>query len=173
MRLIAKKPCSFGGKKFFIGDEIAQNLIADFVLQEKLGVINIVKDDEKLSEDSIAGTFTQEQVNTMINKEVSLVTVKLEQKQKELQDAIAKLEENQSDRTKETIQIPVKNGQEKEKIIIFATSEEIQQVFTMLQLNVNEAVKAIANIKNKNVLRLLYAGDHRKAIQNAVRGEDV
>ncbi len=173
MRLIAKKPCSFGGKKFFIGDEIPQNLIVDFVLQEKLGVINIIKNDKKISEDSVDNTFTQEQVNTMIDKEISLVTARLEQKQKALKDTIAKLEENQSNRTQETIQISVQDGLEKEKIIIFATLEEIQQVFTIMQLNANEAVKAIANIKNKNVLRLLYAVDHRKAIQNAVKGEDV
>lgn len=41
MRLIAKKPCSFGGQKFFIGDEIPKNLVADAKLQEQRGVITI------------------------------------------------------------------------------------------------------------------------------------
>lgn len=44
MKLIAKKPCSFGGKRFYIGDEIP----ADFVLnpqeQEKMGRISIMAD---------------------------------------------------------------------------------------------------------------------------------
>ena len=44
MRLIANKPCSFGGKKFYIGNEIPENLVADARLQEKMGVITIVND---------------------------------------------------------------------------------------------------------------------------------
>lgn len=35
MRLIANKPCSFGGKKFYIGNEIPENLVADARLQRK------------------------------------------------------------------------------------------------------------------------------------------
>ena len=41
MKLIAKKPCSFGGQKFYIGDEIPTNLVADVRMQEKMGVITI------------------------------------------------------------------------------------------------------------------------------------
>ena len=43
MRLIAKKPCSFGGRQFYIGDEIPENLVADGKRQEEYGVITIVK----------------------------------------------------------------------------------------------------------------------------------
>lgn len=39
MKLIAKKPCSFGGKKFYIGDEIPAELVLDPRAQEKLGVL--------------------------------------------------------------------------------------------------------------------------------------
>lgn len=46
MRLIAKKPCSFEGKKFFINDEIPANLVANPKDQEKMGVIAIVGDSE-------------------------------------------------------------------------------------------------------------------------------
>ena len=42
MKLIAKKPCSFGGQQFYIGNEITTNLVADAKRQEKLGVITIV-----------------------------------------------------------------------------------------------------------------------------------
>ena len=44
MRLVANKPCSFGGRLFFIGDEIPDDLIVDAKAQEKLGVITIVND---------------------------------------------------------------------------------------------------------------------------------
>lgn len=39
MKLIAKKPCSFGGKQFFIGDEIPASFVLDPVAQEKKGVL--------------------------------------------------------------------------------------------------------------------------------------
>lgn len=44
MALVAKKPCSFGGKDFFIGDEIPNELVNDPVYQEKLGVLIHVDD---------------------------------------------------------------------------------------------------------------------------------
>lgn len=37
--LIAKRPCSFGGKRFYIGDEVPAEFVADPALQEKLGVL--------------------------------------------------------------------------------------------------------------------------------------
>lgn len=39
MRLIAKKPCSFGGKQFYIGDEIPAELVLNPNEQEKMGVL--------------------------------------------------------------------------------------------------------------------------------------
>ena len=46
MRLIANKPCSFGGRQFYIGDEIPAELVADARAQEKMGVIAIANDAE-------------------------------------------------------------------------------------------------------------------------------
>lgn len=45
MKLIAKKPCSFGGKKFYIGEEIPSEYVLNPNMQEKLGVIAIIGDD--------------------------------------------------------------------------------------------------------------------------------
>lgn len=44
MKLIAKRPCSFGGEQFYIGDVIPESLIADPKTQEQLGVITIAGD---------------------------------------------------------------------------------------------------------------------------------
>lgn len=49
MELIAKKPCSFGGKKFFIGDVIPGELVLDPKMQEKRGLLTIVNDSEPVS----------------------------------------------------------------------------------------------------------------------------
>lgn len=45
MKLIAQKPCSFGGKKFYIGDEIPAQLILNPHAQAKMGVVAIVNDE--------------------------------------------------------------------------------------------------------------------------------
>lgn len=44
MKLIAKKPCSFGGKQFYIGDEIPVELVMEPKTQEKFGLLTIVDD---------------------------------------------------------------------------------------------------------------------------------
>ena len=44
MKLIAKKPCSFGGKQFYIGDEIPAELVVNPNVQEKRGILSIVTD---------------------------------------------------------------------------------------------------------------------------------
>lgn len=48
MKLIAKKPCSFEGQKFFIGDEIPSELVANPKAQEKMGVLAIAGDGSTL-----------------------------------------------------------------------------------------------------------------------------
>lgn len=45
MKLIARKACSFGGKKFYIGDDIPAELVLDPQKQEKMEVLAIVPDD--------------------------------------------------------------------------------------------------------------------------------
>ncbi len=44
MKLIAKQPCSFGGKRFYIGDEIPVELVQEPKTQEKFGKLTIVND---------------------------------------------------------------------------------------------------------------------------------
>lgn len=44
MKIIAQKPCSFEGQKFFIGDEIPATLVANPKALEKMGVIAIAAD---------------------------------------------------------------------------------------------------------------------------------
>ena len=46
MKLIAQKPCSFGGRKFYIDDEIPVEYVLDPKLQQKQGVLKIVPDSK-------------------------------------------------------------------------------------------------------------------------------
>lgn len=44
MKLIARVPCSFGGKNFFIGEEIPSDLVLEPKRQESRGVLAIAND---------------------------------------------------------------------------------------------------------------------------------
>ena len=46
MRLIARRPCSFGGKKYFIGDEVPAEDVINPTVQEDQGTLAIVKDEQ-------------------------------------------------------------------------------------------------------------------------------
>ena len=45
MKLIAKMPCSFGGERFYIGDEIPVELVKEPKTQEKYGKLAILEGD--------------------------------------------------------------------------------------------------------------------------------
>lgn len=180
MRLIANKPCSFGGKKFYIGNEIPENLVADARLQEKMGVITIVNDNMGVSGGQSGTLFTQEQVDKMlaeaIEEAVNNTITEMEQKQKELQEVLqqsaAELKEVDSEILMETVMIDIVIDSDKEHeqhMTVLAKSEEIQQVFSIMQLNVDEGAKAIADVKSENVLILLHAADSRKTVKNAAK----
>ena len=45
MRLIARKPCRFNGRNYYIGDEIPAKAVSDPQAQEKMGVLTIANMD--------------------------------------------------------------------------------------------------------------------------------
>ncbi len=180
MRLIANKPCSFGGKKFYIGNEIPENLVADARLQEKMGVITIVNDNMGVSGGQSGTLFTQEQVDKMlaeaIEEAVNNTITEMKQKQKELQEVLqqsaAERKEVDSEILMETVIIDIvidSDGENEQHMTVWAKSEEIQQVFSIMQLNADEGAKAIADVKSENVLILLHAADSRKTVKNAAK----
>lgn len=132
MRLIANKPCSFGGRQFYIGDEIPADLVADARAQEKMGVIAIANDAQRVSSVLHEEKFSSES----------------------------------------TVVIPVKGdsaGDSEQQTKILATVEEIQQVFSIMQMNATDGAEAIAGVKSENVLILLHAADARKTIKDAAK----
>lgn len=176
MKLIAKKPCSFGGRQFYIGDEIPANLVADAGAQEKMGVITITNDDAERVPAGESGTFyTQEQLDKMVaeavDEAVNNTVQEMEQKQKELQEAAGVLQE-EGFLPVGTVIIPVKGdsaGDNEQQTAVPATPEEIQQVFSIMQMNATDGAEAIAKVKSENVLILLHAADSRKTIKDAAK----
>ena len=180
MRLIANKPFSSVGRKFYIGNEIPENLVADAKLQEKMGVITIVNDNMGVSGEQSGTLFTQEQVDKMlaeaIEEAVNNTITEMKQKQKELQEvlqqSVAERKEVDSEILMETVMIDIvvdSDGENEQHMTVWAKSEEIQQVFSIMQLNVDEGAKAIADVKSENVLILLHAADSRKTVKNAAK----
>lgn len=50
MKIIAKKPCSFNGVKYYIGEEIPENAVKDPKAQAAMGVVSIVPDGDHVGE---------------------------------------------------------------------------------------------------------------------------
>ena len=176
MKLIAKKPCSFGGQKFYIGDEVPAELVTDQKKQERYGTIAIVNEDSEGVPDGESGTFyTQEQLDKMVaeavDEAVNNTVLEMEQKQKELQEAAGVLQE-EGFLSEGTVIIPVKGdsaGDNEQQTAVPATPEEIQQVFSIMQMNATDGAEAIAGVKSENVLILLHAVDTRKTIKDAAK----
>lgn len=175
MRLIANKPCSFGGRQFYIGDEIPENLVADARAQEKMGVITVTNDVERVPAGESGTFFTQEQVEKMVaeavDDAVNNTILEMEQKQKELQEAAGVLQE-EGFLSEGTVIIPVRGGSDgdnEQQTAVPATPEEIQQVFGIMQMNATDGAEAIAGVKSENVLILLHAADTRKTIKDAAK----
>lgn len=76
MKLIAKKPCSFGGKKFYIGDEIPAESVLDPKAQEQMGVLVMV--------DAAQGRPAPAPAPEVVLKEVDTMTVVIRAKEGDL-----------------------------------------------------------------------------------------
>ena len=55
MKLYAKKPCSFCGQKFFIGDEIPAEFVIDPKAQKMMGVIEVVEGKSDTADPIVGG----------------------------------------------------------------------------------------------------------------------
>lgn len=169
MRLIANKPCSFCGQQFYIGDEIPENFVTDVKVQEKLGVITIANDVMGVSGGKSGVLFTQEQVETMIEEAMDEAEKKRADQLAELQEHVAELEKMGTSEYDGAIPISVKGESDEQQTVVPATPEEIQQVFSIMQMNATEGAEAIGGVKSENVLILLHTADTRKTIKDAAK----
>ena len=116
--------------------------------------------------------FTQDEVNSIIVRTIAETEKKNEDRLAEQQRYVAELQEFDSDAYNGTVQISVKgesNGDNEQFMAIPAKPEEIQQVFSIMQMNAEEGAKVISDISNENVLILLHAVDSRSTIKNAAK----
>lgn len=167
MRLIAKKPCSYGGKKFFIGDEIPAELVVNIEREEKLGVISAANDEAGVPEQSGA-LYSQEQVDKMIADAVANADKGFTQEQVDemIQSAVAELKPFDSDNTGFTVAVKGEGGN---VTAVSCSAEDVQSVVDVLQMNAEDGAKAVASVKSDSVLILLHALDTRATVKKAAQ----
>lgn len=140
------------------------------VLQE--GAAKIPKDGIPVDGE----VFTQKQVEQMlaeaVEDAVNNTIVEMEKKQAELQTYAAELQAIPPDALDNKVLISVHiegSGENGQMMGLPVDPQEIQQVFSVMQMNVDDGVKAIAEIDSENVLILLHAADSRITVKNAAK----
>lgn len=167
MRLIAKKPCSYGGKKFFIGDEIPAELVVNIEREEKLGVISASNDEAGVPEQSGA-LYSQEQVDEMIADAVANADKGFTQEQVDemIKSAVAELEPFDSDNAGFTVTV---KGEGDNVTAVSCSAEDIQSVVDVLQMNADDGAKAVTSVQSDSVLILLHALETRATVKKAAQ----
>lgn len=165
MRYLCTKQLTAGGETYYPGEIIPDGVI----LPERSGKLLRSGYISEVSEESwqtpATGTetlFTKEEVATMIAKAV-------EEVEQKYSDEIAKLEEMEDGTYAAAVTITVKGDSDDQNVDVPATPEEIQRSFAILQMNAEEGVKAIADVKSENVLIIVHAIDNRKTVKEAAK----
>lgn len=116
MKLIAQKPCSFEGKKFYIGDEIPCELVNNPKAQEKMGVITIA-------------SSTGESLNMSAHKSVGKFEIIIHAEEDNLQ---LWLTNEELSVFTEIAQIGVTKAEDKQKIAEMIQKIESEELLIML-----------------------------------------
>ena len=116
MKLFAQKPCSFGGRSFFVGEEVPEELVLNPLIQEKMGVLATISDGAEI-QDGLPVEKLQELVAEVADVKFEII---IHAKEGDL--AIQVTNEELSVFT-DILQIGVSKADEKQKI-----SEKIRKV---------------------------------------------
>ena len=172
MQYLCAKQLTAGGTTYYPGEIIPDGVI----LPERSGkLINngyISEMNVEVSHGAFSGQgklFTEKQVDAIVARELEKVTAEFEKSRESMK---AELVEIESVDMPETVLITVNresDGENEQSTAVPATPEEIQQVFSIMQLNAEEGAKAITEVQSENVLILLHATDSRKTIKNAAK----
>ena len=178
MQYLCEKQLTAGGVTYHPGEIIPDGVILPKRSGNLIGSGYISELNLEVLEDSGIGrvkVFTEKEVEAMIADAVdeagNNMVLEMEQKQKELQEAVGVLPE-EGFLSEDTVIIPVKGGSDgdnEQQTTVLATPEEIQQVFSIMQMNATDGAEEIAGVKSENVLILLHAADSRKTIKEAAK----
>lgn len=175
MQYLCEKQLFAGGVTYHVGEIIPDGVI----LPERSGKLMksgyISELNLEMPEGSSSGqrrVFTQEEVNAMIADELSKAAREHEEQLAKIQNHKEALDETALSAFEGTVLITLKgtaDGENEQVTAIPASPEEIQQVFSVMQLNAEDGARAIADVESENVLILLHAADSRKTVKNAAK----
>lgn len=162
-----------GSKEFKIGSPIPVGVVTLYTPEE---VDSIVADaiSKATEEMDIWHKESKKVISEMEEEKEGLLQkiAVMEKEEAELQQAVAEVQVAGFSSFEGAVQIPVKgesDGENEQVMVIPASPEEIQEFFSIVQLNAEEGARAIADVKSENVLILLHAADSRKTIKNAAK----
>jgi len=190
MQYLCERQLVLGGSTYNPGDIIPDGVVLDSRAGklENSRYISVIRNTQPLPCSS--GTamphsgavtlYTKEEVDQIvaeaIEEAVNNTVMEMEQKQQELQGYAAELRETVPGAYEGTVQISIEgtaDGDNAQATVIPATQEEIQKVFSIMQMNAEDGVKEIAGVTSDNVLVLLHAADSRKTVKNAAKEQAV
>lgn len=170
MQYLCMKQLTLAGVTYYPGDIIPDGAI----LPERSGKLSrsgyiseFGREEQQDQDDVLCKLFTEEEVQLRIADALVAVEREREAQLAELQKHAAGLIEAEPGAFENAVQVTVFG--EKEDMAIFLSPEEINQVFSIMQLNAEEGSKAVADVTSDNVLVLLHAADSRKTIKNAAK----
>lgn len=118
MKIIALKPCNFGGNKFFIGDEIPEELVQNPNEQKKRGVIAISQDGESIPMAKVTANVSEMKIPVVIHSEKGDLTIEVTQEELNV--------------FFDVLQIPVSKTEDKQKVSVLIQSIESLDLLIML-----------------------------------------
>lgn len=181
MQYLCEKQLVLGGSTYNPGDIIPDGVVLSSRAGklENSGYISVIRNTQSgaaLPHIGEVTMYTQEEVDQIvaeaIGEAVNNTVIEMEQKQQELQGHAAELCETMPGAYEGTVQVSIErtaDGDNAQATVIPATPEEIQKVFSIMQMNAEDGAKEIAGVTSDNVLVLLHAADSRKTIKNAAK----
>lgn len=175
MQYLCVKQLTVGRTVYHLGEIIPDGVIlpersAKLIKSGYLSELNVEIPHESIHEQG--KLFTKSEVDAMIAHAVAETEKKREEQLAELQKYAAELEETELGAYDGTIQIVIKGvseGENEQLTTIPVRADEIQQVFSIMQMGAEEGAKEITQVNSENVLILLHAADSRKTIKNAAK----
>lgn len=172
MSFLCRKAITLGTERYEPGNEIPEEAVLNSRKRALIanGYIAEMNTDEKEAAPAGAALFTQEELDAKVAEAIS----EMEQKLSEVQQYVAELEEAEPGAYEGAVVISIGTegeGENAQAMALPLKQEELQQAFSIMQLNAEEGAKEIANVVSENVLILLHAVDSRQTIKKAAKAQ--
>lgn len=171
MSFLCKKAITLNGVAYNPGDSIPDDAILGTRVRSLKTSGCIVEsgsnvENQKVSPEKQGAVYTQEEFETKVAEAVQEAIGSIKESGTEILEAVPGAFEG-------TVIIPIKlegeSGKNAEYMALPMKPEDIIQTISIMQMNVEDGSKAIAEVTDENVLIALHAADSRTTIKNAAK----